>query len=391
MDTVNAATISEIAHRATGVDRVETEAHLDFDHWRDEGQQILTHAMRKEVERRAPRWARSIEDEALLDPLLVTTLAHPRAGLELSQCLWGLVPAEHRPPTLLARAFEDGRVLLPGLGLLSGCGPFGRVTVHAVDGEPRLHEHPHARLERLPCVGPIPVYPHRHPWMRPYTGHHGTCYADSQVDEPTRHNLGSLNEAMELLAATSSQLHAELCRDVRLVLVVHQLALTSMADPVMHGAVVFSVHGHESPIFFVEELVGRGSEVTFSKVRAGVDVSVMADVEGSSSLGGAVQEGYARVRVIEALEALLSHPPVRGHLRHEVLGRIALSLLRLEGGLSQIELRGLVSEGGISMHRHLVRVHESLRRRLGWVLHRVDVRDQPRAFEYGRFLARNPL
>ena len=65
MDTVNAATIPEIAHRATGIDRVETEAHLDFDHWRDEGQQILTRTMRAQVEHAeamAPRRAQAAFD-----------------------------------------------------------------------------------------------------------------------------------------------------------------------------------------------------------------------------------------------------------------------------------------------------------------------------------------
>ena len=246
MDTVNVMGVPDTARRATEEDRVEPEPDTYFDGWRDEGHQRLCRTVRHELEQHGPAWARSIDDEALLDPLLVTTTSHPDSGLELPQCLWGLVPPRHRPSSMSVRAFEDGRVLLPGLGTLRGPEPFGRATLHVVDDEPRLREHPDARLEPLPRAGPIVVYPYRHPWLRPYTDLHGKHYADTRVEEPTRHNLSSLTEAMELLEATSPRQHAELGRDLRLAIIVHQPALASMAGLPIHGAVFLSVRGHES-------------------------------------------------------------------------------------------------------------------------------------------------
>lgn len=402
MDTVNVMGVPDTARRATEEDRVEPEPDTYFDGWRDEGHQRLCRTVRHELEQHGPAWARSIDDEALLDPLLVTTTSHPDSGLELPQCLWGLVPPRHRPSSMSVRAFEDGRVLLPGLGTLRGPEPFGRATLHVVDDEPRLREHPDARLEPLPRAGPIVVYPYRHPWLRPYTDLHGKHYADTRVEEPTRHNLSSLTEAMELLEATSPRQHAELGRDLRLAIIVHQPALASMAGLPIHGAVFLSVRGHESPIFFVEELVHQGGHVTFSKVIADWS-KVLAipyatpmsrltgDEDDPRPFGDAVHGNYTLVRMVLALEALLDYPLVRGHLRHEVLGRVALSLVRLEVGLQQIDHPGLYHERGWLMHRRFVGAYERMSRRLGWVRARVEVRDQPYVFEYDRFLAANPL
>ena len=103
-----------------------------------------------------------------------------------------------------------------------------------------------------------------------------------------------------------------------------------------------------------------------------------------------VQGNFALCRALLAFEPLLDHAQVRGHLRNELLGRIAHALRRLGQGLAQVDHTGLYTEQGLVLHRALRRAHARLHGRLGGLLRAVDVSDQPRVFEYPRFLARNP-
>lgn len=396
MDTVNMMGVVDIAHRVT----IDPEIDLGVETWRDEGRGLLLRTLRRTLMHDGPAWAEAIDDDALLDPLLVTTLQHPDVGLDLRQCLWGLVPPDHRPSSLLVRAFEDGRVVLPGLGTLRGPQPYGRVTLCTIGDETRLREYPNARLEPLPRTEGLCIYPFRHPWLRPHLDGRSRCYADSRVAEPTRHNLGSLTEALQLLAMTCSRQHAALCRDVRLVVVVRHPELVARAPTSLLGAMLLGVRGHESPVFFVEELAARGAAAALVAAVAGdstvlvgspdVPAMLTEDEDGPRSLGDALIHCYGRVHAITALESLLAHPPVRGHLRHEVLGRLAFSLMRLEIGLRSLGHPELVSARGSRLHLRLVRAHDRLERRLGWVRQGLDVSDQPPVFDYRRFLTSNP-
>jgi hypothetical protein len=119
-------------------------------------------------------------------------------------------------------------------------------------------------------------------------------------------------------------------------------------------------------------------------------VALGAELGDPRSFGDAVQGNFALVRTLLAFEPLLDHAPLRGHLRHELLGRIALGLRRLGQGLGQVDHPGLYTEQGLVLHRALRRAHARLHGRLGGLLRALDVSDQPRGFEYERFLDRNP-
>jgi hypothetical protein len=383
------------------------EDHLDD--WRDRGHRILAGALRRELAVQSPAWAEALDEPALLDPLLVACIRQRRPAIGLAQCVWGLLPPRLRAPELPVQAFEDGRVLLPGLGLLEGAAPDGHATLHVVEGQPRLREHPLARLRPWPEVEGLPIHPHRHPFLRPFlhpflheaVGRPGTQYEHVRVSEPSRHNAGALAEGLRLLEVTSPRQHAELLRDVRLAIVLEHSALASSAPLSFHGAVLLVVRGHESPLYFVEELVGQGSRVLFDEILADWPaflaipfatplVALGAELGDPRSFGDAVQGNFALVRTLLAFEPLLDHAPLRGHLRHELLGRIALGLRRLGQGLGQVDHPGLYTEQGLVLHRALRRAHARLHGRLGGLLRALDVSDQPRGFEYERFLDRNP-
>lgn len=383
----------------------EVSLEAELNDWRERGHRFTVATLRRELAAQSPAWAEALDEHALLDPLLVACVRQRRPALTLAQCVWGLLPPRLRAPELPVRAFEDGRVLLPGLGMLEGAAPDGSVTLFVVDGQPRLLEHPSARLRPLPEVEGLPIYPHRHPLLRPIVnamaGRHAEAYERVRVSEPTRHNAGALSEALRWLAATSPGQHAELYRDVRLAIVLEHPSLASAATPSFHGAVLLVVRGHESPLFFVEELVGQGSRVALDEILADRPVFLAIPyATPMTALGGehddvrcfgeVVRSNFALVRTLLAFEPLLDHAPLRGHLRHELLGRIALALSRLGQGLAQVQHSSLYTEQGLVLLRALQRAHARLHGRLGGLMRAFDVSDQPRVFEYPRFLARNP-
>jgi hypothetical protein len=376
-----------------------------LDDWRDRGHLMMVAALRRELATHGLGWAETLDEHALLDPLLVASLRQRRPALAPAQCVWGLLPTRLRAPELPVRAFEDGRVLLPGLGLLEGAEPDAEATLHVVEGQPRLREHPQARLRPFPEVEGLPIHPFRHPFLRPLLGGPGVRkqehYEELRVSEPTRHNAGALGEALRLLEDTSPRQHEELLRDVRLAIVLEHPSLASSAPRPLHGAVVLAVRGHESPLFFVEELVAQGSRVMFDEImsdwRAFLAIpqgtrmmALGGELDDERSFGEVVQGSFALVRTLLAFEPLLDHAPLRGHLRHELLGRIGHALRRLGRSLVQVDHAGLYTEQGLALHRALRRAHARMHGRLGGLLQALDVSDQPPAFEYPRFLARNP-
>lgn len=376
----------------------ETTFEAALDDWRERGHRTLVAALRRELATQHPVWAAALDEHALLDPLVVACARQRPPAIALAQCTWGHLPPRLRAPELSVRVFEDGRVLLPGVGLFEGATPDSEATLHVVDGKPRLREHPQARLRAQPEVEGLPVYPCRHPFLRPYTGEH---YERTRVTEPTRHNVGALAEGLRLLAATSPHQHAGLLADVRLVIVLEHPALVSMVPSSLHGAVLLAVGGHESPLFFVEELVGQGSGVGFGELvgdgsaffaiaPATPMLALGGDVDDGRSFGDVVYGNHALVRTLLAFEPLLDHAPLRGHLRHELLGRIAFALRRLGRGLAHVDHPSLFSEQGLALHRALRRAYARLHGRLGGLLRALDVSDQPGVFEYERFLASNP-
>lgn len=388
---------------------IAAEPRMSFEHelddWRDRGHRLVVATLRRELAALCPAWAEALDEPALLDPLLVACVRQRRPAITPAQCVWGLLPPRLRAPELPVRAFEDGRVLLPGLGLFEAAVPDGPATLCMIDGQPRLREHPQARLYPLPEVEGLPIYPHRHPLLRPIVnaiaGRDAEAYERVRVSEPTRHNAGALAEALRWLAATTPGQHAELRRDVRLAIVLDHPSLTSAATTSFHGAVLLVVRGHESPLFFVEELVGQGSRVAFDEIFAewpaflaipyATPMRALGGEQGDGwSFGEVVRSNFGLVRTLLAFEPLLDHAPLRGHLRHELLGRIALALRQLGQGLAQVEHPGLYTEQGLVLQRALRRAHARLHGRLGGLMRALDVSDQPQVFEYPRFLARNP-
>lgn len=377
-----------------------------FENWRDAGQALLAETVRHGLRVRCPELADRVAAVDVLDPFAFIAALAPSPGLGVEQCVWGLLPSELRPGRTRVKAFADGRVLLPGLGWLCGAPPSDELELVEEDGRPQISGHPQLAFEPFEAIarGARPtLYPHRHPPLRPFLERHGQHYEAVEIAGATAQNREALELAWELFAGVWPEQRAEFDRDLRMVVLVSHPKVNSMAAPGIHGAIFVTTRGREGPLFFVEELAHQSGHVTFTKVIADwqaflaipyeTPVSVLTgNASDPRSFGDAVHGNYTMVRMVQSFARLLETDDgtLNPDQMHELWGRMALGMIRLQIGLREIEHPRLYTAQGLRLHRRLTEAWAEIDGRYGDRASRLDVSDQAYVFEAARFFARNP-
>gem|GEM_PF-2766363 len=388
-------------HAVTSIASTDYVVDTFFDDWRDEGHRILVNTVRDRLDALAPAWARSIDDAALLDPLVVNALTVEAPQPLLEQLLWGLV-APHLRPALEVTVGDDGRVLVAGLGFFANALPGATATLVQRDGRPTLHEHPAAVLTTFPTAGALPVFPHRHPWLRPFIELQDVVYEDTAIDRPVVENLAPLTAALDWIARVAPRQHHEILRDTRLVILTQHERLLSAVGLCIHGAVIINVRGPSTPLFFVEELAHQCGHVTFGKVivdwpkflRVPYDtpMNVLGAAEDDTrSFGDALHGNYTLVRMLQLFDRILAHDLLAPGVYQELRGRACMAARRLEQGLPDLEDRRLYREHGWFVHQRLEHAFADVMSRLAPHVHGLDLSQQPYAFDLEQFDRRNPM
>ncbi|KIG15813.1 hypothetical protein DB30_05231 [Enhygromyxa salina] len=383
-----------------------------FDEWRDAGQALLDETVRYNLRTRSAALADAAESLDAGEPLAFTTLvaAHTKAEIGVEQCVWPLLPPNLRPEQITVRSFCDGRVLLPSLGFLTDAPANAALELVNTDGRPAILGHPELAFEPFEPVaaGARPtIYPHAHPPLRRFLELHGEHFHEVDIAGATAENREALAEGWALLERAWPAQSAELDRDLRSVVISRHPKVNSMAAFAIHGAIFINTRGSESPLFFVEELVHQSGHVTFTKVIAdwqaflaipySTPVQMLTGNEADlRSFGDAFHGNYTLVRMVQSFARILDlHAEGRSGLGaealHELRGRMALGLRRLETGISQIEHPQLYTADGLEIHRRLAAALAELETRHLDDLDDVDISDQPYVFEARRFFDRNPV
>ncbi len=374
-----------------------------FDDWRDRGHRILRDSLRHALGERAPWAADCVEVVDSCDPVTVSALLGPDPRISAEQCVWGSLSPRQRPRQCPVRSFSDGRVLLPGLGFITGVPPDAALKLIQHDGNLAIHGHADAGFEPLQAIAPgvsATFYPHRHPPLRCFLELRGPHFDEVEISGPTAMNKAALARAWALIAEAWPAQSAELERDLRGVVVLRHPKVASMAALGIHGTVFFSTLGPEGPLYFVEELVHQTGHVTFSKVimdwqgflAVPYDTPMTlltGDERDNRSFGDAFHGNYTLVRMLQTF-AKLRALDLAPTLRHELRGRTALALLRLRLGLRQIEHPRLYTARGLVIHRRLAQAWTALDRELGALIDECDLDGQPYVFDPTLFVARNP-
>ena len=114
-----------------------------------------------------------------------------------------------------------------------------------------------------------------------------------------------------------------------------------------------------------------------------------APIRVLNAVGGVLATVGLKTKLDEA--SLLGSPgELESALAHELEGRLTLTMQRLERGLQELDHPELYTEDGLALHRRLQDASTELRRELGRLEQRWDVRNQPYVFDAELFARTNP-
>jgi hypothetical protein len=180
--------------------------------------------------------------------------------------------------------------------------------------------------------------------------------------------------------------------------------VNSFATPAAHGAVFLAATADDGEVGLAEDLVHQGGHVLFTAITADPSVffkvppdTPVSAITGASAdsetrnLNEALHGFFTEAAMILFLHRLLDLEGLTARQAHEALGRLAYISSRTTGDLAELSRPGLFTEHGLGILQ-LCRsaLAETIECRRAQLVS-LDLSDQPYAFSYGIFTARNPL
>jgi hypothetical protein len=359
----------------------------------------------------------------LHEPLVHAWLSHQSPPIGLEQLLYGYLLAPDRPERLPVLASSKGVVRLPGWGALrlhewdpSQHRAESGLELRSIPGtEPALWVNgrpaPAERLGRRVVPGTeIELHAELHPLVTRFFRQR-TEEREVEVEGTSLRCLPALARAFALLARVAPEQRASIERDCRALVVLRSAKILSLATLDAYGLAVLSVSAGSdgvvgdddsrdpSELCLAEDLVHQVGHISFFAITeqpcftipAQTPLARFTSLTGDHrTLYAAFHGNYTIMRMAQFFEACLERGALDAALRHELLGRFALTMTRFEAGLVSIDDERLYTPLAWQLHRAMIRVYERLDARYRPLLERCDLAGQPYVFDYRAFCARNP-
>lgn len=364
------------------------------------GQLALARGARRWFEQQlGARLVTADDSLAALEPLAVARLSDPHGRGDLAATVLPMLDPSDRPAVVIAPADDDGVVELPGIGHIRGNRPHVDVEIawggedHVDVRRPEGREHMRLTpIETVPGTRAV-VAPTIHPFFRRFFA----------VDTAACPLLATrVTTAFQLIAQATPTLHTHLADAVRRVSVHRAGHVPSFATPRAHGAVFLAVTDDQGDVGLAEDLVHQGGHVLCTAMTVDRDLffarepsTPLGSITGSTieprTLYEAFHGVFTEAAMVLFLTRVLDEDILDGQQQHEALGRLALIASRTGRDLADLSIGGLFTDEGTRV-LHLCRaaLADALERRRH-ELRTLDLRDQPYAFSYTAFAARNPL
>ncbi|HWO14011.1 MAG TPA: hypothetical protein VNN80_31120 [Polyangiaceae bacterium] len=391
--------------------------------WLAEGRRNLAAGMHAIVRREDAGLAQALRQSGgagLHEPLLYARLhyGHARAArqpcLSLSQIAFGYLDPALQPGAIGVLADVSGRVCLPGVGhLLSEArvrelrlSTLGEAGAHVLT-TPEGVEVPFTLLPPLACAsGRVEIVRHGDPLysavFRRDDGSAAGRELGTEVDCQGERYTRVVARSFELLREHLGCYYEPMVSVTRQVFVFDEPEVLSFARLSAHGAVFINARGRSGDeSHFVCELVCRSavtllaSMIPQPKRCFDVDPYMRLDEHGITwggdrNLYTALHGMFYEYLMTRCLEVLHERRVFSGRLAHEVWGRLAFLHSRFRYDIHELMLHGgVLSERGRELYRPLAaaihRLREARTRCSG-----VDLTSQVAAFDYARFVERNP-
>lgn len=379
-----------------------------FEEQFEAGRRLLLRQATGQLERAAPDLlARVLRagGAGLHEPLLRAWLLHESPTIGLEQILLGYLDERDRPARVAVRASGRGVVHLPNLGSLRTDLPDGTFELRSAGAgaPPTLWQDDQqvAAVFTAQCTVPgttIALHTDLHPFF-PAFFRQMPSNDEVEVERTARRCLPALTRAFARLARVSPAQRAQIERDCRALVVLRSAKVNSFATTGAHGAAFLSVPDEPTEIFFCEDLVHQVGHVSFFAVTARPCFTIPADTpialftvlkDDHRTLYAAFHGNYTIMRMVQFFDACVDVGDLDARLRHELLGRFALSMERFVSGLESIDDERLYTPEAWSIHRRMVEVYEDVWPRRSAILAGYNLENQPYAFDYNLFCASNP-
>lgn len=362
----------------------------------------------RRLARAAPEYAALVThtgSAALQEPLLHAWLSQDAPTVTLEQLLFGYLRPIDRPPRIQVQASPNGVVHLPCLGALHTGMPRASFELRWNLGAPLALWSAEGR--RVPVTfTPRQVVPgttiELHTELPPLCArflHRSPAAEELEEERTAARSLPALTRALALLARVAPEQRSTLERDCRALLLVRSDTISSLTTMDACGLAVLSVPEGPSEIYFCEDLLHQVGHLSFFAITVQRCFTIPAATplahlaarkDDPRTLYAAFHDNYATMRMVQFFDACLTAGAVRGELRHELIGRLALALDRYRDGLEAIDDQRIYTPMAWDLHCRMAELHEEVRGRRGPLLRQYDLASQPHSFDYGVFCAHNP-
>ncbi|MCX8491726.1 MAG: hypothetical protein ORN54_11725 [Cyclobacteriaceae bacterium] len=225
-----------------------------------------------------------------------------------------------------------------------------------------------------------------------------------EIEKTTQLHIDKLQNAFEIIAIHLPQLHEEILKTNRKIVLFYNPNVRCFVTIEAHGMIFLSTIPENDEVFFLEEIIHQCSHNTFNCVLFGnesdffkIDIQkeILGDFIGNEAerrtIYSAMHGLYTVAKRYESFEKLIQKNIFVGKNRHEFLGRFGDLKKRFRTGLEKLNHDSIFTERGMDIYNTLDNFCFEAISRIDENQIDFDFSNQPAEFSYSKFLELNPL
>ncbi len=261
---------------------------------------------------------------------------------------------------------------------------------------------------------PVPIFNGPPPLLRPMLEGVGEAMLLTnagteplEVNAVAPQHVGHLRQACEWIDTYCVWVSQALAWSLRGVLLYNASAPNSFASLRVHGMVFLNVPEGADAIFFLEDLAHQGAHVIFTAISAShVDRYLLVgdetrwcdlattpedEREDDRSVYTTLHAVVTYVLICSVLSAVRAEPSLTPRQRHELDGRLGLTLRKFNADVQLMNEPSLYAPRGRMLYRRLRSVLKYFLALHGEMARQQNMSNQPYNFSYAHFVELNPM
>ena len=345
-------------------------------------------------------------DALFLQPLLFGYFTDPTAAVGLPQILYGTVPYRDRPSVIQISTDAAGRAQLGSFADIETALPsatldFGRRS----DGSYCCSRGTVALPFRMraPLIVPgtqIEVTTDVHPLFHRFFDQPGARMTDAQLVRVPQGCISHLLMALGLMQTHCQAVWAEIAAFTQLIVLYRAAEPNSFAAKSAHGAIFCNVGTDDDEIALLEDVAHQAAHVIFNAfshdpmrlivIDPDTPMNLLCDEElDTRPINAAFHALFTYTLICRVLTKVLDAGVLLERQTHEILGRLGLIFRKFDYDLRILTLPSAYTLAGRRCHEAFDLEYQHFRARYGALVDGFGYDNQPYAFDYACFVARN--